>query len=462
VAIAAAAGGGWLLRRAVRALRHLAARRRRAGGRAVAPDADRQARATVAVLRSPGVVRVQLLWVRGAAGDPADVELRVLAERVIEEDDGGRAEDAVAALSEIALRADSAHALRFSHGPAALGLRRRRAARRRGRLGRDARGRFVRSGDGLDPVVEASWAAEPRTDDGFDPVVGASWAPEPLTDEGAAELARRVSLAPAERWTAASLAPLLVERPDPRSAPRSWPEKLDRERRKPMRLPQLRPLRGMAWTGCATFVIAMFSGGDESAPTAVAVAIGIGGLAAAGLALAARRRILARDPAHRLWRAARAAAPGGVYALARGHDRTALLYVRAAVNDERPGELAVQTLARRGDTDLETLRTLWTVADDARMRSQSAGEQAHRLRSLLARLGRVTAPPESSLAREPLVWIAALVVPLLLAASVKHFIAGTWFDDGVGNRVISYAWPLFAALLLVRAARALRDPYARE
>jgi hypothetical protein len=74
----------------------------------------------------------------------------------------------------------------------------------------------------------------------------------------------------------------------------------------------------------------------------------------------------------------------------------------------------------------------------------------------------VTAPPESSLAREPLVWIAALVVPLLLAASVKHFIAGTWFDDGVGNRVISYAWPLFAALLLVRAARALRDPYARE
>jgi hypothetical protein len=218
----------------------------------------------------------------------------------------------------------------------------------------------------------------------------------------------------------------------------------------------------MAWTGCATFVIAMFSGGDESAPTAVAVAIGIGGLAAAGLALAARRRILARDPAHRLWRAARAAAPGGVYALARGHDRTALLYVRAAVNDERPGELAVQTLARRGDTDLETLRTLWTVADDARMRSQSAGEQAHRLRSLLARLGRVTAPPESSLAREPLVWIAALVVPLLLAASVKHFIAGTWFDDGVGNRVISYAWPLFAALLLVRAARALRDPYARE
>ena len=129
LAIGTAAGGGWLLRRAVRALRHLAARRRRAGGAAVAPADDRRARATVAVLRSPGALRVQLLWVRGAAGDPADVELRVLAEHVIEEDDGGRAEDAVASLSEVALRADSAHALRRSHGPAALGLRRRRRRR---------------------------------------------------------------------------------------------------------------------------------------------------------------------------------------------------------------------------------------------------------------------------------------------------------------------------------------------
>jgi hypothetical protein len=54
------------------------------------------------------------------------------------------------------------------------------------------------------------------------------------------------------------------------------------------------------------------------------------------------------------------------------------------------------------------------------------------------------------------------VVPLPLAASVRHFVAGTWLEDDAGNRVISYAWPLFAALLLVRAARALRDPYARE
>ena len=443
MALGTIAGGGWLLRRAVRALRGLAARRRRAGERATSPINDRHGRATVAVLRSPGALRVQLLWLRGAAGEPAEAEVRVLAERAIEEDDGGRAEDAVAALSEIALRADAAHALRRSHGLAALGLQRRlraRAARRR-----SAGRRFVGSGDRFDALVDESWA------------------PEALTDEGAAELARRVALAPAERWTAASLAPLLVERPDPNLPwPRIWPDDLVRERRKPTRLPQLRQLSGVVWIGCTTFVIAMLSGGDEAPPTVGAVAIGVAGLAAAALAWGGRRRLLAQHPALRLWRAARATAPGGVFAVARGNDRTVLLHVRAAVDDDRPGELEVQTLARRDDTDLETVRTLWTVADDARMRSEGVGEQTHRVRSLLARLGHVTAPAESSLAREPLAWIAALVVPLLLASSVKHFIAGTWFEDGVGNRVLSYAWPIIAAILLVRAARELRDPYARE
>ena len=441
IAIGFAAGGGWLLRRAVRALRRLSARRRRPGERVTSPVNDRHARATVAVLRSPGTLRVQLLWIRGAAGDPADAEIRVLAEREIDEDDGGRAEDAVAALSELAMRADTAHALRWSHGLAALGLRRR--FRRR-------------------PAPRQTPRQE-RSGDRFDPAVEPDWAPAALTDEGAAELARRVAVAPGERWTAASLAPLLVERPDPRlPVPRVWPEELGRARRRPTRLAHLRQLRAVIWIGCTTFVFAMFSGGDEAPPTAIAVVIGIAGLAAAAAAWIARRRVRARHPALRLWRAARAAAPGGVFAVARGSDRTVLLHVRAALNDEQGGELEVRTLARCDDTDLETVRTLWTVADDAGMRSESAGEQAHRVRSLLARLGRVTALPDSSLAREPLVWIAALVVPLLVAASVKHFIAGTWFEDGVGNRVLSYSWPIIAAVLLVRAARDLRDPYARE
>ena len=64
------------------------------------------------MLRGPGVLRVQLLWVRGDARDASCVEVRTLAERQIEEDDAGRAEDAVAELSEIALRADNAHGLR--------------------------------------------------------------------------------------------------------------------------------------------------------------------------------------------------------------------------------------------------------------------------------------------------------------------------------------------------------------
>jgi hypothetical protein len=139
-----------------------------------------------------------------------------------------------------------------------------------------------------------------------------------------------------------------------------------------------------------------------------------------------------------------------------------LLHIRAAPNDERAGDLEVITLARRDATDLETVRTLWTVADDARMRSEGVTVTTNRLRSLTARLGRVTAAAEASLAREPLVWVAALVVPLLLASSVKHFIAGTWTEDGAGNRVISYAWPLFVSLLLVRSARRVRDPYVRH
>jgi hypothetical protein len=440
VTLAAAAGGGWLMRRAVAALRRLAARRRRAGVRAASPSRDRHARATVAVVREPGCVHVRLLWVRGAAGKPADVEVRVLAERLIDEDDGGRAEDAIAELSEVALRADAAHRLHMTHGLAALGLRRRmRKAPPMVRRDRFARG--------------------PAT------AVDESWAPEPLTDDGATEVARRVALAKPERWSAGSLAPFVVERPGPDlPTPRLWPDDRarDRARRSTLRR-RLRPLRWLVWIGCTTFVFAMFSGGDERAPTGAAVLIGCAGLALAALAWWGRRALIAGDEAERLWRAARAAAPAGTFAVARSTDGTTLLNIRAAPNDGGPGDLEVRTIAGRDATDLETVRQLWTVADDARMRAEGVTETTHRLRSLLARLGRVTATTaEGSLAREPLVWIASLVVPLLLAASIKHFLAGTWSEDGVGNRVLSYAWPLFVSLLLVRSARRIRDPYVQH
>jgi hypothetical protein len=48
---------------------------------------------------------------------------------------------------------------------------------------------------------------------------------------------------------------------------------------------------------------------------------------------------------------------------------------------------------------------------------------------------------------------------LLVAASIKHTATGTWTEDGLANRVLSYAWLLGAALLLLQAARRVRDPY---
>ena len=127
--LSAAWGGLALMRRGIRAVRRLAAERRRAARHtARRASNDPHGRATVGMLRGPGVLRVLLLWVRGDARDASCVEVRTLAEQEIDEDDAGRAEDAVAAMSEIALRADNAHALRRE---GALGLRRRRTAERR-------------------------------------------------------------------------------------------------------------------------------------------------------------------------------------------------------------------------------------------------------------------------------------------------------------------------------------------
>jgi hypothetical protein len=120
--LACAYGGLALMRLGIRKLRELAAAGRRAARHAArSPVNDPQGRATVASLRGPGVLRVQLLWVRGDARDPAWVEVRTLAERRVDDDVAGRAEDGVAALSEMALRADNAHALRHHGGLARSG-----------------------------------------------------------------------------------------------------------------------------------------------------------------------------------------------------------------------------------------------------------------------------------------------------------------------------------------------------
>jgi hypothetical protein len=82
-------------------------RRRSVVDRATPAADDPEARAPVAVIREPGVLRVSLLWLRGDVEDAALVELRTLAEERVPEDEPGRAEDAVSRLSEVALRADA-------------------------------------------------------------------------------------------------------------------------------------------------------------------------------------------------------------------------------------------------------------------------------------------------------------------------------------------------------------------
>ncbi len=451
--LACAYGGLALLRRGVRGLRTLAAKRRLAGRNAARPPADDpHGRATVAVLRGPGLLRVQLLWVRGDAEDAAYVEVRTLAERRIDEDDAGRAEDAIAALSEIALRTDNAHALRRYGGLAALGLGRRR---RRG-------------------VAERPHAPDAPDADAPPLEVGPTWEPEPLTDAGQAELARRLCLAPRERWSAAVLEPLLVTRAAevPRGAP-PWP----RERQRgPARRDLRKRVRWAVWAGIVTFVFCMFSGGDEAQPTGEAVAIGCAALAAAAMVALVSWLIAHRSAGRRLARAVRAAAgrpplaleqglPGsaGLVAVARARGRIVLLHVRPAPDDGHAGELEVRTIATRevDDDDLDSLGTFCTIAAEARLRSQSVGRSAHYLHTLLARLGRVPATiGEPALRREPLAWVAVLLGGVLVASSVKHFVAGTWFEHGVGSRAISYAWVLLAAYIVVTAARRIRDPFA--
>ncbi|HWM12176.1 MAG TPA: hypothetical protein VNO82_22640, partial [Solirubrobacteraceae bacterium] len=449
--LSATYGGLALMRLGIRRLRTRAAARRRAGERAApSPIDDPQGRATVATLRGPGVLRVQLLWLRGDPRSPSYVEVRTLAEQRVEEDDAARAEDAVAALSEIAMRADNAHALRHDGGLAALGLRRRR--RRRGERVR----------------------AESRDDEPGPPLeVDESWEPEPLTDAGQAEIARRLVTARVDRWSATSLGPLLVEDAIGLGTPPEWPPIADR---RPTQLDLRRATRFIAWCGALTCIFALISGEDSSAPSAEAVRIALIGLAVAVLAAVVPRIVAPRRAHARLTRAVRAAAarpprgleqglPGtaGLFRVARGRGQIALLHVRPARDDGTRGELEVRIIAARRvqDDDLDAVTTFCSIASDANLRSQDVGRSAGRLRSLASRLATRRAG-EPALWQEPLAWVAAIAVGVLLAASIKHTIAGTWLEDGLAQRSLAYAWVLIAAYLAIDAARRVRDPFTLD
>lgn len=102
-----------------------------------------------------------------------------------------------------------------------------------------------------------------------------------------------------------------------------------------------------------------------------------------------------------------------------------------------------------------------SIAAEARLRTESVGRSAYYVRTLMARLGRVPARiGEPALWREPLAWAAAAGLGVLIAASIKHMIVGTWLEDGLLSRVVSYSWVLIASYLALRAARRIRDPFA--
>ena len=121
----------------------------------------------------------------------------------------------------------------------------------------------------------------------------------------------------------------------------------------------------------------------------------------------------------------------------------------------------MRTLATRADEDLDAVTRFCSIAAEAQLRSASVGRSAHYVRTLMLRLGRVPARiGEPSLWREPLAWAAAAGIGVLVASSIKNMIVGTWLEDGLLSRVVSYAWVLIASHLALRAARRIRDPFS--
>lgn len=452
--VLAALGGRWLLLRQVARLRALAAAQRHVPSAEARPAAqDPLARATVAVVPAPVQTRVRLLWLRGTPDDPELAEVRVVAERAVDSDNAVAVEDAVMQLSDVALRLEVARGLEMPSARPAPVLPSRASG----------------LGDAGAPPARAVEASVPP-----------GWEPDPLGEEGAAELARRLLHAPLARWSPDALAPLLV--PSPRrvaDSPPPWPAgEAARAADRPDRLD--RRLGLAAWSAVLVWILVLAGAGAD--PSAGARWVGYGALCVA-VALAGFRRLRrSRDPGRRLRRAIRAVAdanpspfegglPGaaGVIACAHGQRasgrRVALLHIRSAPADGRAGALEVRQLAvhdLRGDEPFdEAVQSMWHIADGADHAARQAREATGAGRVLAQILARATATRHRVRLRgEPLAWLAALAPCLLVATSIQHTSAGTWAEDGVANRVLSYAWVLLAGWLLLRMARRIRDPFS--
>jgi hypothetical protein len=428
--------------------------RRRVAVRAVAPLLDPNGRLTVAVLDGPGVLRVLLLWLRGHPQDADMLEARVVAERRVPRDEPSRAEDAVAALSDVAMLATrmSTDACNVEAAAGACGPLPATSPA--------AASRLVGARTSGSPIAARVTASRMR--------VGPDWQPDGTTEEGEAELARRLCRAKPRRWSAELLVPLIVDDVrEARGAAPPMPTSTERKRRAP------RP----AWvTAPALAGVAFLLYFVVSAPSAgLATEIVMRGLflAAAGwiawkvfrpqileLPHRWRRRPLMRrvdDAACDAAASLESGLPGGhgtvVVATAEQNGRRVvrLVHLRRIV-DAPEGTLEARVLAERHlepeDDPCETVGRFLIVADDQAFTTQRGRERVERLRRLSRRLGVTSGRGRGrgALLREPL---ALLAVPALALTGVLAILAVVFaFMDG------DQALPFLAASVVLGAVAA--------
>ncbi|WP_022929859.1 hypothetical protein [Patulibacter americanus] len=452
---------------AVRRVRRGVMVRRRATAGTAAPAADDpEARATVAVVREPGALRVSLLWARGHAEDAALLEVRSLEEERVPDDDPGRAEDVVGRLAEVALRADAGRTVAWPRDD--------------GRPAGPATARDARRDDRA--LVAAARADLPAVDP-REPV-GPGWDPEPLTDAGHAELAARLVRARPLLWNPAALERVAVDPRDPRGhRPPQWPA--EAERRAPLAPAIPKGVRrrrlGTAWF--ALFVAMVVFGGISRADVpATNRIIGYPAVALAVALILGLRWRERRAPGQRLRRSVLDAArvpgralergvpgPGGrvlvLHGTHEGRDRLELVHARAAPDDGK-GRLQVRTLAWRVLTPddveepREVVQELWAIADDAGFVTRRGEQDAGTVQRINTALGRAAERRRAAaLGREPLAWAAGVLLGVFgLILLVQVVTGGSEADPGLAMDLCLTLWPLAAAVVLWRAARRVRDP----
>jgi hypothetical protein len=422
------------------------AQRRVTAVKPVAPLLDPNGRLTVTVLDGPGVLRLLLLWVRGHPQNAEVLEARVVAERRVPRDEPSRAEDAVAALSEVAMLATRART-NVRDVPAAS---------------EEVASRLVEARLSGTPAAPPATASRMR--------VGPKWQPDGTTEEGEVELARRLCLAKAQRWSAELLAPLVVDDVrEIRGAAAPMPTSAERKARRP------RPGWVTVPALVAVAALMYFVASSPSASLGTEVVMRSLFLAAAGWVAWKAFRPQIQELPHR-WRgrpllrrvddaACDAAAslesglPGGhgavVVALAEQNERhvVRLVHLRRIV-DAPEGTLEARVLAERRlepeDDVRETVGRFLIVADDQAFTTRRGRERVEGLRRLSRRLGVTSGRGRGrgALLGEP---VALLAVPVVVLAALLALLSVVFAFSGGGDALVFLA----AAAVLAAVAAAL-------